>query len=232
MNIEQRLLTPNPYSRPQKKLVKITKIAIHYVGNAGSSALANRNYFESLKDKKTTYASSHFIVGLNGEIIQCVLETEIAYTTNEANSYSIGVECCHPLSDGKFNDKTNQSLIELCADLCTRYKLNPLNDLIRHYDVTGKKCPLYHVNNPSAWTKLKQDVCDFMNKKEENIIKEEDDDIVLYKTYNDVPSWGKPTIKKLMDKKLLNGVDDKGTINLTESMLRVFVINDKVKIYD
>jgi len=167
MNIEQKLLTPNKYSRPQTKLAKVTKIAIHYVGNAGSTAIANRNYFENLKSGANgLYASSHYIIGLNGEIIQCVPENEIAYTTNAANSYSIGIENCHPSADGKFNDKTNQSLIELCADLCTRYKLNPLNDLIRHYDVTGKKCPLYHVNNPSAWTKLKQDVYNYMNKKE------------------------------------------------------------------
>lgn len=232
MNIEQKLLTPNKYSRPQTKLTKITKIAIHYVGNAGSTAIANRNYFENLKSgTNSIYASSHYIIGLNGEIIQCVPETEIAYTTNAANSYSIGIECCHPLADGKFNDKTNQALIELCADLCKRYNLNPLNDLIRHYDITGKKCPLYHVNNPSAWTKLKQDIYDFMNKKEENIIKEKDDDTVLYKTYNDVPDWGKPTIKFLMDKKYLNGKDDKGTIDLTESMLRVFVVNYNAGIY-
>lgn len=228
LEIIEKFLTPNKYSRPQTKLTKITKIAIHYVGNAGSTAIANRNYFENLKNGiNGVYASSHFIVGLDGEIIQCLPLNEIAYTTNQANSYSIGIETCHPLADGKFNDKTNQALIELCSDLCKRYNLNPLNDLIRHFDITGKKCPLYHVNNPSAWTKLKQDVYDFMNKKEEK----EDDDRVTYIKYENVPSWGQLTIKKLMDKKLLLG-NEKGELNLSESVLRVLVINDRAKLYD
>ena len=48
MNIEDRLLTINPYSRSGEKQNKIEKIVVHWVGNAGSSALGNRNYFESL----------------------------------------------------------------------------------------------------------------------------------------------------------------------------------------
>ena len=157
MEIQQKLLTINPYSRPGKKIGPIKNIVIHWVGNAGSSAIANRNYFESLKDKKT-YASSHYIIGLEGEIIMCVPETEIAYHGNSANSYSIGIENCHPDWEGKFNDKTYMSLVELCADLCKRYDLDPTIALIRHYDVTKKDCPHYYVQNTQAWVNLKNDV--------------------------------------------------------------------------
>ena len=59
MKIKTMLLTPNKYSRPQIELKKVTKIAVHYVGNPSSSAQANRNYFESLKDSHASYASSH-----------------------------------------------------------------------------------------------------------------------------------------------------------------------------
>lgn len=142
MNIIENLLTVNTYSRPGKKRLKTTKIAVHYVGNPGSTALNNRNYFENLQSGKSgTYASSHYIIGLEGEIIRCVPESEIAYTTNSANAYSIGIECCHPKSDGVFNEKTRKALIELCADLCQRYDLDPELDIIRHYDITKKACP-------------------------------------------------------------------------------------------
>ena len=47
MNIEDRLLTINPYSRSGEKQNKIEKIVVHWVGNAGSSAIGNRNYFEN-----------------------------------------------------------------------------------------------------------------------------------------------------------------------------------------
>ncbi|MDE6710129.1 MAG: amidase [Oscillospiraceae bacterium] len=141
MKIEQKLLTPNKYSRPQIALKNVTKIAVHYVGNPNTSAMANRNYFENQKTAGR-YVSSHFIVGLQGEIIQCIPLNEISYCTNQANSYSVSIECCHPDSTGKFTEKTEQSLAELCAYLIEKFGLG-VDDIIRHYDVTGKQCPLY-----------------------------------------------------------------------------------------
>lgn len=170
MEIQQKLLTINPYSRSGKKIGPIKNVVIHWVGNAGSSAIANRNYFESLKDKKT-YASSHYIIGLEGEIIQCVPETEIAYHGNSANSYSIGIENCHPDWEGKFNDKTYAALVELCTDLCKRYDLDPTIALIRHYDVTKKDCPHYYVQNSQAWVNLKQDVKSAMSTEDTELSK-------------------------------------------------------------
>lgn len=157
MEIQQRLLTINPYSRPSNKIGPIKNIVVHWVGNAASTALANRNYFESLKEKKS-FASSHYIVGLQGEIIQCIPETEVAYHAKEANSYSIGIEVCHPDWGGKFTETSYNSLIELCMDICKRYSLNPTTSIIRHYDVTKKDCPHYYIQNIKAWLQLKEDV--------------------------------------------------------------------------
>lgn len=157
MEIQQKLLTVNQYSRPGTNIGKIKNIVIHWVGNAGSTAMANRNYFESLKEKKS-FASSHYIVGLQGEIIQCIPENEIAYHANNANSYSIGIEVCHPDWQGKFSDVTYKALIELLVDLCKRYSLEPTTSIIRHYDVTKKLCPKYYVEHNGAWLQLKQDV--------------------------------------------------------------------------
>ena len=141
MKITEDFLTPNRFSRPGIKLEKVTKIAVHYVGNPGTSAVANRNYFENQKNGGKC-VSSHFVIGLNGEIIQCIPLTEISYCTNQANSYSVSIECCHPDSTGKFTEATEKSLAELCAYLCGKFGLSA-DDIIRHYDVTGKQCPLY-----------------------------------------------------------------------------------------
>lgn len=141
MKITENFLTPNRFSRPQIPLKKVTKIAVHYVGNPGTSAVANRNYFENQKNGGKC-VSSHFVIGLNGEIIQCIPLNEISYCTNQANSYSISIECCHPDSTGKFNEATEASLAELCAYLLGKFGLSA-DDIIRHYDVTGKQCPLY-----------------------------------------------------------------------------------------
>ena len=143
MQIQQMFLTPNKYSRPQIKLDKVTKIAVHYTGDPGASAINVRNYFEGLKNGGR-YVSSHFVIGLSGEVIQCIPLDEWSYCTNQANGYSISIECCHADAVcGKFTAATEQSLAELCAYLCDLYKLDPLDDIIRHYDVTGKQCPLY-----------------------------------------------------------------------------------------
>ena len=246
MNINKQFLTPNKYSRSQTPLKKVTKIAVHYVGNAGSSAQGNRNYFESLKDKHI-YASSHYIIGLNGEIIQCIPEEEISYATNQANSYSISIECCHPDSTGKFNDKTLHSLIDLCVDICKRYKLNPLTDIIRHYDVSGKKCPLYWVNNSKDFELFKitvntQFIGDELTMTQYQEIKQQIDTIFkqlegvkqalpkVYNTLNDIPEWGSPVIEKLYAKGILQGTD-KG-LNISYDLLRLLVLNDRAGLYD
>lgn len=166
MEIQERLLTINPYSRPGEKLQSVRQIVVHWVGNARSSAIANRNYFESLKDKHV-YASSHYIVSLDGEVIQCIPESEVAYHAGNrtVNRNSIGIENCHPDWEGKFNEATYNSLVELCVELCKKYNLSA-NDIIRHYDVTGKECPRYYVRNETAWISFKNDVANKLGQEE------------------------------------------------------------------
>ena len=93
--IDVQLLTVNSYSRPGTQSEKIQNIVIHYTANPGTSAEQNRNYFEGLKDSKKTRASSHFVVGIDGEIVQCVPTWEIAYASNDRNSDTVSIETCH-----------------------------------------------------------------------------------------------------------------------------------------
>ena len=167
--IDVQLLTSNPYSRPQTKLKKVKGLVIHYVANPGTTAQQNRNYFEGLKDSKNTKASSHFIIGLDGEIIQCIPSGEIAYASNERNEDTLSIECCHPDATGKFNQETYDSLVHLTAWLCGKFDLTT-RDVIRHYDVTGKQGPLYYMENPKAWQQFLTDVQDYIerNGEEEN----------------------------------------------------------------
>ena len=155
--IDVELLTVNPNSRPGQPTEKITGIVMHYTANPGASAIDNRNYFEGLKDTQTTQASSNFIIGLEGEIIQCVPTWEVAYASNDRNIDTISIECCHPDESGKFNDDTYRSMVQLCAWLCMKFELSEEN-IIRHHDVTGKICPKYFVEDEEAWKKFKKDV--------------------------------------------------------------------------
>ena len=157
--VREDFLTANPYSRPGDELKTIPGVVIHSVGNPGTSAQANRNYFESLKDGADgTYASSHFVVGLEGEVIQCVPLTEIAYASNSRNEDTVSIEVCHPDEDGAFAPESYESVVKLTAWLCETFRLDPESDVIRHYDVTGKICPKYYVENEDAWEQLKDDL--------------------------------------------------------------------------
>lgn len=156
--IEENLLPVNPYSRPGTKLEEVNAIVIHYVGNPGTTAAQNRSYFENIIETGEASVSSHFIVGLDGEIIQCVPLDEISYASNTRNEDTIAVETCHPDETGKYNQTTYDSMVKLTAYLCILYNLNPDKDVIRHYDVTGKECPKYFVDYENEWSLFKAQV--------------------------------------------------------------------------
>ena len=158
--IEKKYLPINPHSRVGELRIATKQIVIHYVANAGSSAENNWKYFKN----SGVNASSNFIVGLNGEIIQCMPINEVSYHAGkkEVNYNSIGIEVCHPGSDGKFSEATYDSLIKLVSWLCKRYGISRKN-VIRHYDVTGKLCPLYYAGEPGSegyghWEKFRDDI--------------------------------------------------------------------------
>ena len=91
-----------------------------------------------------------------------LFRSEISYASNDRNSDTISIECCIPDESGKFTDETYQSLVELVAWLMGRYELTA-DDVIRHYDVTGKDCPKYFVENSNAWSDFKTDLLTYID---------------------------------------------------------------------
>lgn len=161
--IDVELLPINDYSRPGTPIEKVTGIVIHYTANPGTTAMQNRDYFAGLAQTHTTSASSHFIIGLEGEIVQCIPCSEIAYATKERNIDTISIECCIEEESGRFNAKTYASLVQLVTWLMGRYELD-VDAVIRHYDVTGKNCPKYYVENESSWRLFKSELADYIEK--------------------------------------------------------------------
>ena len=118
-----------------------------------------------------------------------------------------------------------------------------MKDIIRHYDVTGKLCPLYWVNHPQDFLYFKHDVKKLM--EEENIDMEEvkklqeeirklRDEVAglkekVYNSIEEIPEWGRYVVYDLVDKGILKGTD-KG-LNISETMLRMLVINARAGVY-
>lgn len=143
-------------SRTGEKLRGIKDIVIHYVGNPGTTAQQNHDYYGNPDSE----VSSHFIVGLNGEIIQCVPLNEKSAASNWRNIDTVSIEVCHPDSTGEFTEQTYASLVKLTAWLSELCNLDT-NHIIRHYDITGKNCPLYFVEHQDKWEQFKEDVNEF-----------------------------------------------------------------------
>jgi len=166
MIIEEQLLTPNQWSRPGIPIRKVKAVVIHWVENKLQPASGVWRYFEDRKKGKTAYGSTHYIVGLDGEIIQAIPEKEVSYNCGHEtytgykrhvfgelnpNYNTIAMELCHVDWDGTFSQETISSAAALTADILHRHSLTPL-DVTTHHNIVGyKDCPRLFVRHPEEF---------------------------------------------------------------------------------
>ena len=155
--VERQLLPVNEYSRPGEKLTAVNGVVVHYTGNPGTTAEQNRSYFAGLAQSGETYASSNFVIGLEGEILECVPLDEVAYASSQRNYDTLSIEVCHPDDTGEFTQASYDALAKLVQWLVDTYGLER-DQILRHYDVTGKECPRYYVQHPEAWEAFLDDL--------------------------------------------------------------------------
>mgnify|MGYP003398718206 CR=1 FL=1 len=72
------------------------------------------------------------------------------------NRNSISIELCDTVRDAAYgaSEATLANAVQLCRELMERYQI-PLSRVFRHFDVTGKRCPRYFVDETS-WAAFKQ----------------------------------------------------------------------------
>lgn len=161
LTVKQNLTTVN-YNSMTNKTNKY--IVVHYTGNSTDTAYNNTKYFKSVNRN----ASAHYFVDDNN-IYQCVLDKDKAWHCGDklksgnggsyygkcTNSNSIGIEMCCTNYD--VSAKTEANTIELVKYLMSRYSI-PVNNVIRHYDVTNKNCPAPMVKDPDRWKSFKNNL--------------------------------------------------------------------------
>jgi N-acetylmuramoyl-L-alanine amidase len=224
----KRLLLTNK-NRPKKKLKKLKGIVIHWTANedSGANALANRNYFNNTNRP----ASAHYIVD-DHQIIQCIPDDEVAYHVGARkyradgikilespygpNYFLIGIEMCVN-KDGVWS-KTYQNTINLVVYLLKKYSLT-VNDLYRHYDITGKNCPKMMLEGKD-WENFRNDVQLSIDKSkikspEENKQETKKDDTKAVKGISTVKL---PELKRLL--KLTNPLLKGEDIKILQSRLK------------
>lgn len=138
----------------------IKYIVMHYTAGDGDTAKGNCQYF--LNEYRG--ASAHFFVD-ETSVWQSVELYDSAWHCGDnppshngaTNLNSIGIEMCSDIIGGDYviSDDTVNNAAELVWYLLDMY---PNAILCRHYDVTGKKCPMPWVDDESLWTEFQRKI--------------------------------------------------------------------------
>lgn len=197
---------------------KVEYLVIHFTAGDGDTARNNGEYFA----REMVGASAHLFVD-DIEVVRSVPEDYVAWHCGGdvyihpkcRNSNSIGIELCSRKDrDGVyyFTEATMERAANLVRQLMKKYNV-PAENVIRHYDVTGKNCPAPFVGAGSEdWEKFKEVIA--MKK---------------YNTIEEMPEWAKPTIQKLVDRGILNGTGE--GLNLSHEAVRLLVVLDRAGVF-
>lgn len=224
----------------RNSLSRIKYIVIHFVGGV-STAKNNADYFYD----KYVGASAHYFVD-PVSIWQSVYDSDDAwhcgtksgyYHPECRNSNSIGIElCCKQDANDNwyFEEDTVQNAIELVKTLKDKYNV-PINNILRHYDVTGKLCPAPFVRDSAKWVDFKREIEEEINMKQledltARLVQLESDN-KKYNTIKEIPDWAKTTVNKLIKAKYIVG-DEKGNLGLKNSDIRLLVMLDRAGVFD
>lgn len=172
--LKKSIANKNNYGS-RRSTTKIKYIVIHYTGNDGDHDESNGNYFKN----NIVKASAHYFVD-NDSVTQSVPDNYIAWSVGGSkysncsstgggkfhgkctNTNSISIELCDTVRNGVVypSKKTIANALELTKKLMTKYNI-PKENVIRHFDVTGKSCPAYWCGTTSKNSKWKKE---FHNK--------------------------------------------------------------------
>jgi N-acetylmuramoyl-L-alanine amidase len=187
MNVIEKLLTLNPYSRPGRRLPVCKGFILHYVGIPHQRAETTWTFFEKTCPREKHYSSVHYIIDLNGVILHAIPDNEVAwhcgsdkpdqksgriytdwarmkfgdYASDPAktspNNCTIGIELCID-AQGNFTTETINAAIALVAKLVQENGLS-VEEIGHHNKVVGwKGCPMPWVKNPELFEEFKDRV--------------------------------------------------------------------------
>ena len=226
----------NHGGRRDKSAIKY--LVYHYTGNDGDHDTNNAKYYA----ENVVKASAHYFVD-DDSITQSVGDLTVAWAVGGkkwndcdktgggtlhgvvTNTNSLSIEMCDTRKDGTYNvtEATMENALALGRMLMDRYGI-PIENVVRHFDVTGKYCPRYFMDN-DKWAAFKARL-------------QKEDDVKRYNTMAEMPDWAKPTIQKLIAKGCIRGkgakpdADGNPTdMDLSEDMIRLLVMNDRAGIY-
>lgn len=146
----------------------------------------------------------------------------------------IGVEICEDaLTDGAYFLRVYNEAVELFAYLCAEYGIDPAATTPEGYPTIidhaeGHKLGIAsnHGDVGHWFPRFGKSMDDFRKDVKEAMT------ATYWNTVDEVPEWGRATIQKLVDKGALKGIDDEGNLALTFDLVRLYVVHDRLGLYD
>lgn len=222
------------FSEVHRKADDIKFIVVHYTGNNGDTARNNLRYYSS----NIVKASAHFFVD-EKEVCCSVPFDSVAWhcgTTWEyrhktcRNANSIGVEMCSRRYENGtyyFKSETVELAAQFIAQQMRIYKI-PIENVVRHYDVTGKLCPKPFVNS-ATWDGFKRKVVSYYNGEVQEKEKE-GLQVTYYEKLEEIPAGEqREVVRKLMDRGTIKG--NGAGLHLSSDMVRMMVFNNREGLY-
>ena len=126
---------------------------------------------------------------------------------------------------------TYAAALELFAQLCTQYALDPLEDgvIISHAEGAARGIASAHADPAHLWRAFGLTMDGFRADVAAKMAAgntDEEDNMVRYDSIDDVPGWAQDTVRALMDAGALQG-DDQGRLDLSLDMIRGMVISKR-----
>lgn len=222
---------------------RIKYLIIHYTANDGDSAIGNAKYFAN----NVIGASAHYFVD-DKTIYNSVPDEYIAWAVGDekwkntkgakwykicTNANSLSIELCDTQKNGYYNftEATLQNAARLAAELMIKYNI-PMENLGRHYDVSGKLCPRPMVDDEAKWEDFKNRVRGeimiqkLIAKYGENVVEAALEKLIKSEIDKEkVPTWAE---KELADAKE-KGITDGTRMGDYATRLEVALMTNRVK---
>lgn len=232
--------SPNCYS---SRTHLIDKIVVHHM--AGILTVQQCGQSFSSPDRQ---ASSNYGVDGQGQVGLFVDEEKASWASGNfaIDNRAVTIEVANDQLGGDWHvsDVALEKTIELCVDICQRNGIKQLSftgdqsgNLVMHRYYSPTACPGEYL--ASKFPYLAEEVNRRLNggitmgqyeELNERLCKLEGKMIYNYIDDN-MPDWARPTIQKLVDRKVLVG-DEQGELNLSEEMLRTYVVMDRAGVFD
>lgn len=211
----------------------IKYLVYHYTGNDGDRAVNNALYYKN----NTVQASAHYFVD-DDSVYLSVDPLYVAWAVGGSmwkdcpqtgggktygivrNANSISIEMCDTSRDGQLmaTEATLARAAQLGREIMAKYHI-PIENVVRHFDVTGKHCPAYFMDE-TAWAAFKA-----------RLMEKESEDMKVYHYVAEMPEWAQAAATRAIRSGHMK-MDAGGAVSVYEHNLQTLVWMDRAGMFD